>query len=113
MNNNRQIEDIPVVMISAENGIEHIERAYDLGVTDYILSLIHIFKPVEAADMRRAVERALKLAMGEDAKPVEDGVAAVSYTHLLSGRQSFSAPAERGTRTAAGVFAPDGREVFR
>lgn len=24
MNNNRQIEDIPVVMISAENGIEHI-----------------------------------------------------------------------------------------
>ncbi len=36
MNNNRQIEDIPVVMISAENGIEHIERAYDLGVIDYI-----------------------------------------------------------------------------
>lgn len=34
------------------------------------------FKPVEAADMRRAVERALKLAMGEDEKPVEDGVAA-------------------------------------
>ena len=33
------------------------------------------FKPVEAADMRRAVERALKLAMGEEAKPVEDGVA--------------------------------------
>ena len=33
------------------------------------------FKPVEAADMRRAVERALKLAMGEDVKPVEDGVA--------------------------------------
>ena len=33
------------------------------------------FKPVEAADMRRAVERALKLAMGEDAKPVENGVA--------------------------------------
>ena len=31
----------------------------------------------------------------------------------LSGRQSFSAPAERGARTAAGVFAPDGREVFR
>ena len=33
------------------------------------------FKPVEAADMRRAVERALRLAMGEDVKPVEDGVA--------------------------------------
>ena len=24
----------------------------------------------------------------------------------------FSAPAERGTRTAAGVFVPDGRGVF-
>ena len=24
----------------------------------------------------------------------------------------FSAPADRGTRTAAGVFVPDGREVF-
>ena len=33
------------------------------------------FKPVEAADMRRAVERALKLAMDGAAKPVEDGVA--------------------------------------
>ena len=38
-------------------------------------STVFEFKPVEAADMRRAVERALKLAMGEDAKPVEDGVA--------------------------------------
>ena len=35
MNNNRQIEDIPVVMISAENGIEHIERAYDLAYRLY------------------------------------------------------------------------------
>ena len=26
---------------------------------------------------------------------------------------SFSAPADRGTRTAAGGFAPDGRKVFR
>ena len=29
------------------------------------------------------------------------------------GAAPFSAPAERGTRTAAGVFAPNGREVFR
>ena len=30
-----------------------------------------------------------------------------------NGRQPFSAPAERGTRTAAGVFALSGRGVFR
>ena len=31
---------------------------------------------------------------------------------ILSGRQLFSAPAERGTRTAAGVFALSGRQPF-
>lgn len=56
MNNNRQIEDIPVVMISAENGIEHIERAYDLGVTDYIS------RPFDRMVVRRRVVNALILA---------------------------------------------------
>ena len=56
MNNNRQIEDIPVVMISAENGIEHIERAYDLGVTDYIS------RPFDRLVVRRRVVNALILA---------------------------------------------------
>lgn len=56
MNNNRQIEDIPVVMISAENGIEHIERAYDLGVIDYIS------RPFDCMVVRRRVVNALVLA---------------------------------------------------
>ena len=56
MNNNRQIEDIPVVMISAENGIEHIERAYDLGVTDYIS------RPFDRMVVHRRVVNALILA---------------------------------------------------
>lgn len=56
MNNNRQIEDIPVVMISAENGIEHIERAYDLGVTDYIS------RPFDRMVVRRRVVNTLMLA---------------------------------------------------
>lgn len=56
MNNNRQIEDIPVVMISAENGIEHIERAYDLGVIDYIS------RPFDCMVVRRRVVNALILA---------------------------------------------------
>jgi len=36
MNQNNWIEDIPVIMISAENSPAHIERAYNLGVTDFI-----------------------------------------------------------------------------
>ena len=64
------IEDGTVTLIASttENPYFYIYNA--------ILSRCTVFefKPVEAADMRRAVERALKLAMGEDAKPVEDGV---------------------------------------
>lgn len=36
MNKYRWIENIPVIMISAENSASHVERAYELGVTDYI-----------------------------------------------------------------------------
>ncbi len=36
MNRNNAIEDIPVIMISAETAPAHIERAYNLGVTDFI-----------------------------------------------------------------------------
>ena len=36
MNRNHWIEDIPVIMISAETAPDHIERAYNLGVTDFI-----------------------------------------------------------------------------
>ena len=46
MNNNRQIEDIPVVMISAENGIEHIEDSTNFS-DDYSRNLIrHKVMPV-------------------------------------------------------------------
>ncbi len=36
MNRNNWIEDIPVIMITAETAPAHIERAYNLGVTDFI-----------------------------------------------------------------------------
>ena len=36
MNQNNWIEDIPVIMITAETSPSHIERAYNLGVTDFI-----------------------------------------------------------------------------
>ena len=36
MNDNHWIEDIPVIMISAESNPGNIERAYELGATDFI-----------------------------------------------------------------------------
>ncbi len=36
MNRSHWIEDIPVIMISSENGSDPIERAFDLGATDFI-----------------------------------------------------------------------------
>ena len=36
MNRRQWIEDIPVIMISSESGSFHVERAYQLGITDYI-----------------------------------------------------------------------------
>ena len=53
MNRQRLIEDIPVIMISAEDDISVIERAYDLGVTDYIR------RPFESLVIRRRVSNTL------------------------------------------------------
>lgn len=36
MSQKRWIEDIPVIMISAESGASHVEKAYKMGVTDFI-----------------------------------------------------------------------------
>ena len=36
MNRYRWIEEVPVIMISAERGSSHVERAFEMGVTDFI-----------------------------------------------------------------------------
>lgn len=36
MNENHWMEDLPVIMISAESGASYIHQAYEMGVTDYI-----------------------------------------------------------------------------
>ena len=36
MNQRHWIDDIPVIMISAENASRQVEQAYDLGITDFI-----------------------------------------------------------------------------
>ncbi len=45
--------------------------------------------------------------------PIHWGARVASAIRPVRAAAFFSAPADRGTRTAAGVFAPNGREVFR
>ncbi len=55
MNKYHWIDDIPVIMISAENTSSYVERAYDLGATDYIS------RPFDMAIVRRRVINTLML----------------------------------------------------
>ena len=55
MNRNQWIDDVPVVMISAESDTKVVERAYDLGATDYIS------RPFDMAVVRRRVINTLLL----------------------------------------------------
>ena len=50
------IDDIPVIMISAENASSFVERAYDLGASDYIS------RPFDTAVVRRRVINTLMLS---------------------------------------------------
>ncbi len=55
MNKYHWIENIPVIMISAENSASHVERAYELGVTDYIS------RPFDAIVVHRRVVNTILL----------------------------------------------------
>ena len=55
MNKYHWIEDIPVIMISAERGSTHIERAFDLGVIDFIS------RPFDALIVHRRVVNTILL----------------------------------------------------
>lgn len=55
MNQFRWIDNIPVIMISVENSSENIEKAYDLGVAEYIK------RPFDSVSVRRRVINTIKL----------------------------------------------------
>ena len=55
MNQNNWIEDIPVIMISAESAPANVERAYSLGVTDFIS------RPFDALIVHRRVVNTILL----------------------------------------------------
>ena len=55
MNKYHLIQDIPVIMISAERSASYVERAYEMGVTDYIS------RPYNALVVRKRVLNTLML----------------------------------------------------
>ncbi|MDE6411969.1 MAG: response regulator [Clostridia bacterium] len=55
MNSYKWIQNIPVIMISAESGSSYIGRAYELGATDYIQ------RPFDAMVVHRRVQNAIML----------------------------------------------------
>ncbi len=55
MNKYHWIDEIPVIMISAESALTYVERAYDLGATDYIS------RPFDMTVVRRRVINTLLL----------------------------------------------------
>ncbi len=55
MNSYRWIDDVPVIMISSENSPDFIERAYDLGASDYIQ------RPFDAAVVLKRVQNTITL----------------------------------------------------
>ena len=55
MNKYHWIDEVPVIMISAENASSYVERAYDLGATDYSR------RPFDMAGVRRRVINTLML----------------------------------------------------
>ncbi len=55
MNQKHWIENIPVIMISAESGSSHVKRAYEMGVTDFIA------RPFDTLIVRRRVVNTLLL----------------------------------------------------
>lgn len=55
MNINHWIDDVPVIMISAERGTAVVDRAYELGVTDFIS------RPFDALIVRRRVVNTILL----------------------------------------------------
>ena len=55
MNRNGWIQDIPVIMISAERGSSHVEKAFQLGITDFIS------RPFDALIVHRRVVNTILL----------------------------------------------------
>lgn len=55
MNQQNWLDDVPVIMISSENNSDFIERAYKMGVTDYIS------RPFDALVVHRRVVNTIRL----------------------------------------------------
>lgn len=60
MNEKKIINKLPVILISVEYSLEHIDRAYELGVSDFIS------RPFDASVVIRRIENTIMLYAGAD-----------------------------------------------
>ena len=80
MNRYHWIQEVPVIMITAEESVESMEHAYSLGVTDYIP------RPFNVYIVRRRVENTLNLYVNQKRlmRLVSDQIAEKEENNTLS-----------------------------
>ena len=109
MNARHWIEDIPVIMISAETATSHVERAYSLGCTDFIS------RPFDAMVVHRRVVNTILLyakqkklvGMVTDQiyeKERQSGLMVDILSHIVEFRNGESAQHVVNVRTLTDLF---------
>ena len=59
MNQSQCITETPVIMISSEEPVDTMRKAYDLGITDYII------RPFDSVIVKKRVQNTLDLYMNQ------------------------------------------------
>lgn len=109
MKENRQIESIPVIMVSAESASEQIERAFELGATDFITRPFDLFivrRRVMNTIMLYAKQKQL-LGMVEDQiyeKEQRSNLMIDLLCHIVEFRNGESGPHIRDVRKLTDFF---------
>ena len=101
MNQKHWIDTIPVIMISAENDTSYMEKAYELGATDYIK------RPYESYIIHRRITNTLMLY--EKQKRLLNMVEEQIYEKEKNNRKNKGNLSHAGDVFAVVLFSCDGR----
>ncbi len=71
--------DMPIIMVTGYGSVETAVEAMKLGAFDYLT------KPFELDDLKRTINRAMKKAGGDDAKPVAEKMEPIQPSRKLIG----------------------------
>ena len=110
MNKSKLIEDVPVIIISAENASAIAERAFNSGVIDFIS------RPFDAVIVRRRVQNTLALRQAEEAHPSRRGADSRTAEEQFDDDCHFEPHRriqKRGERSAHSAHTDNNRAVFK